>query len=341
MELNTNVIAAYPTLARRMEAMQAAAAQPASSQGLGQDVWMPTTLPKALDTRMQDMVKRLHTLLNQTKSPAPAVEPAPAPVVEPAPAPVPTAYTVQKGDSLSKIAQAVLGDGSRWPEIYAANRDVLSDPNRIYPGQQLKIPGAKGQAAPAQAPASPAPAASGKGALAGLGIPLSDEEIAKALNVPLENIKANLPDIVDALKEQGITTEDAVIAVLATVAVETGSFKPITEYASGQAYEGRSDLGNTRAGDGKRFKGRGYIQITGRYNYEKYGKQLGVDLVGNPELALDPKISAQILARYFKDRNIAAKAERGDVEGVRRAVNGGTNGLARFEAAVNKLEAYA
>ncbi|MNX79025.1 hypothetical protein D3C86_1106410 [compost metagenome] len=63
--------------------------------------------------------------------------------------------------------------------------------------------------------------------------------------------------------------------------------------------------------------------------------------MGNPNLALDPKIAAQILARYFKDRNIAAKAERGDVEGVRRAVNGGTNGLARFEAAVNKLEAYA
>ncbi|MNT94203.1 hypothetical protein D3C72_2358390 [compost metagenome] len=63
--------------------------------------------------------------------------------------------------------------------------------------------------------------------------------------------------------------------------------------------------------------------------------------MGNPDLALDPKISARIMAMYFKDRNIAAKAERGDVEAVRRAVNGGTNGLARFEAAVDKLEAYA
>ncbi|MBO9541848.1 LysM peptidoglycan-binding domain-containing protein [bacterium] len=347
MELKNNVAAAYPTLARRLEAsMQAAygpAIQPVAPQGLGQDAWVPTTLPTHLNTRMQDMIQRLHTLLHETKTPPPA--PTKPPAQPPAQPSAPATYTVQKGDSLSKIAKQLLGDGARWPELYEANRATLSNPDRIFPGQQLIVPGAKApNTTQPPAPSGPAPAApprSGSGSLATLGIPLSDEEIAKALNVPLENIKANLPYVVDALKEHGITSEDAVISVLATIAVETGNFKPITEYASGDAYEGRRDLGNTQRGDGRRYKGRGYIQITGRYNYEKYGKQLGVDLVGNPSLALDPKIAAQILARYFKDRNIAAKAERGDVEGVRRAVNGGTNGLARFESAVNKLEAYA
>lgn len=365
MELSQNLIAAFPALARRMDPAQlpgAVAAAPAPN-GLGQDVWMPTKLPAPLDTRYRDMINQLDAMLKASKAavpvepaPAPKAEPAPAPKPEPAPAPkpapapapkpapAPATYTVKGGDSLSKIAKAVLGDGNRWREIYDANRDVLSNPDLIHPGQTLKIPGASSAPAgsnPASAPAIPAPAASGKGALAAIGIPLSDEEVAKATGAPLENVKANLPYVVAALKEHGITSEDAVISVLATIAVETGNFKPITEFASGDAYEGRKSLGNTQPGDGRRFKGRGYIQITGRYNYEKYGKQLGVDLVNNPALALDPKISAQILALYFKDRNIPAKAERGDVEGVRRAVNGGTNGLARFETAVNKLEAYA
>ena len=59
-------------------------------------------------------------------------------------------------------------------------------------------------------------------------------------------------------------------------------------------YENRKDLGNTQAGDGYRFRGRGYIQITGRSNYSKFGKLLGIDLVGNPDLALQPEIAAKI-----------------------------------------------
>lgn len=338
MQLSQNLIAAFPTLARRLDPSLAAApvaSVPAPApNGLGRDVWTPTTLPAPLDTRLNDMKKQLHALLEASKT------------ATPAPAPTPATYTVQKGDSLSKIAQALLGDGSRWPELYAANRDILSDPNLIHPDQQLKIPGAQAAVVenkPTEAAVNPtpAPAFAAKGALAALGISLTDEEIAKATGAPLENVKTNLPYIVAALKEHGITSEDAVIAVLATVAVETGNFKPIVEQASGNAYEGRKTLGNTQPGDGPRFKGRGYIQLTGRDNYDRYGKKLGIDLVNNPDRALDPKIAAQILALYFKDRNIAAKAEQGDVRGVRLAVNGGTNGLARFETAINKLEAYA
>jgi nucleoid-associated protein YgaU len=53
-------------------------------------------------------------------------------------------YTVNKGDSLSKIARAVYGDANRWHDIFAANRDQIDDPNLIHPGQVLKLPGDSG-----------------------------------------------------------------------------------------------------------------------------------------------------------------------------------------------------
>jgi predicted chitinase len=73
--------------------------------------------------------------------------------------------------------------------------------------------------------------------------------------------------------------------ILATGYHESDRFRTMEEYASGAAYEGRADLGNTQSGDGRRFKGRGFVQITGRRNYTDWAKRLGIDLVGNPALA--------------------------------------------------------
>jgi len=139
-----------------------------------------------------------------------------------------------------------------------------------------------------------------------------------------------------ALDNDGILTDMTLIGALATIRVEVGrNFKPIEEYASGQAYEGRIDLGNIQAGDGVRYKGRGYIQLTGRGNYTNYGKIFNIDLVNKPELALGVDISAKILSRYFKDRGVNIACDSNDWVLVRKKINGGSNGLSEFQRVVS------
>jgi hypothetical protein len=110
---------------------------------------------------------------------------------------------------------------------------------------------------------------------------------------------------------------------LATIRVEVGrNFKPIMEYASGEAYEGRKDLGNVEKGDGVKYKGRGYIQLTGRANYSLFGQKLGLDLISNPDLALDVEVGAKILAHYFIDRGVVNACLAKDWLRVRKLING-------------------
>lgn len=140
-----------------------------------------------------------------------------------------------------------------------------------------------------------------------------------------------------ALKDVGIYTELTLIGALATVRTEVGrGFKPIEEYATGAAYQGRVDLLNLLPGDGVKYKGRGYIQLTGRLNYTNYGKLFNLDLVCHPEIALDPIIAAKILAQYFKDHgcDVACNAQNWTL--VRQKVNGGINGLSDFLSVVGQ-----
>lgn len=130
---------------------------------------------------------------------------------------------------------------------------------------------------------------------------------------------------------------------LATVRVECGkNFKPIMEYASGEAYENRKDLGNTEKGDGVRFKGRGYIQLTGRSNYALFGQKIGLDLISNPDLALDIEVGAKILAHYFKDRGVVEACLAKDWLRVRKLINGVNpstglpNGWVDFQNVINQ-----
>lgn len=94
-------------------------------------------------------------------------------------------------------------------------------------------------------------------------------------------------------------------------------------------YEGRKDLGNTQPGDGARFHGRGPSMLTGRGNYRKYGTEIGLDLVTNPELAAIPSTGILIAMAFWKDRGLNAFADQRDNLTITKRINGGTNGLAQ------------
>lgn len=121
---------------------------------------------------------------------------------------------------------------------------------------------------------------------------------------------------------------------------ESGSFRYMEEIASGADYENRRDLGNTQPGDGKRFKGRGPIQITGRANYRDFGDAIGVDLIATPERASEPYIGLHLALAYWRSRNLNRLADADDVVGITRRINGGTNGVADRKAKVAKVKGW-
>ncbi|KAK4833133.1 hypothetical protein QYF36_023364 [Acer negundo] len=125
---------------------------------------------------------------------------------------------------------------------------------------------------------------------------------------------------------------------MAQVAHESGGFRYMEEIASGRAYEGRKDLGNTVPGDGKRYKGRGPIQLTGRANYRTFGRKVGIDIEQHPEIVAVPSFGLLVGCMYWDDRKINLLADADDVEAVTRKVNGGLNGLADRKAYLAKAK---
>jgi putative chitinase len=140
-----------------------------------------------------------------------------------------------------------------------------------------------------------------------------------------------IADNAEWIKEAGIDTPGRVAEFLAQACLETDYFRALEEYASGAAYEGRKNLGNVVAGDGKRFKGRGIFQCTGRDNYARYGKRLGLDLIKEPALAARPDVSVRIAVLYWNDKGLNAYADRGDTKAISRAINRG-NATSRLAA---------
>lgn len=117
--------------------------------------------------------------------------------------------------------------------------------------------------------------------------------------------------------------------ILATAHWETDRFNAMEEYASGAAYEGRADLGNTQKGDGVRFKGRGFPGLTGRRNYEWGTRVSGQDLLSNPSLASDPEVSARLIIDGMLTGHFTGKGlgyyihdDKADLFNARRTVNG-------------------
>ena len=156
----------------------------------------------------------------------------------------------------------------------------------------------------------------------------------------VDNISHNLPFVIAGLRGNGLTDKQMLNMALSTIRAETAGFVPIPEGQSRfntrvtpfDLYNGRGDLGNTQPGDGPRFKGRGYVQLTGRNNYTKIGDQIGSDLIGNPELANDPTIAGKILAQFLKNHEKCVRDALGvnDLGAARKCVNGGTHGIEAF-----------
>lgn len=127
---------------------------------------------------------------------------------------------------------------------------------------------------------------------------------------------------------------------LAQLAHESDGFKTTREYASGRAYEGRTDLGNTEEGDGVRFRGRGLIQLTGRFNYEKLNALLpaDVDIIDEPELVEEFPLALQAAVWYWDTRKLNSLADDDSFERITRKINGGLNGQADRLAYLSKAQ---
>jgi peptidoglycan L-alanyl-D-glutamate endopeptidase CwlK len=138
-----------------------------------------------------------------------------------------------------------------------------------------------------------------------------------------------------------------VLMALSTIRAETEGFEPIPEGRSRfntsptghpfDLYDKRHDLGNLGAPDGERFRGRGFIQLTGRFNYQKFGPVIGIGdrLLNEPDLACNTDIAAKLLAAFLKDKEQRIKEAllENDLRQARRLVNGGTTGVDRFSDA--------
>jgi hypothetical protein len=179
------------------------------------------------------------------------------------------------------------------------------------------------------------------------------EQISAATGIPIKNIESSWPVLSQLMSDKGWTDKNIYIAMIATVATETNvcvghtpqGFKPINELGGYDYFEKHygpnttvgKRLGNTVLGEGAKYHGRGFIQTTGKSNYDLAGKRLGLDLVTNPDLILEPTAAAKEAINYFDTRHVADAAVAKDWILVRKRVNGGTNGWDYFKGVVDKL----
>ncbi|MGH8381399.1 C1 family peptidase [Pseudomonas sp.] len=156
------------------------------------------------------------------------------------------------------------------------------------------------------------------------------------------NIQRYLPYVAAALAATGLTDRPMILAALGTIRAETEGFVPISEFPSKfntkpgmpafSAYDDRAGLGNTEPGDGANFRGRGFVQLTGRYNYHAYSQTIDLDIESQPDLANAPEVAAVLLANFLADRasKIRTALAGGSFLAARKLVNGGSHGLDRF-----------
>ena len=148
--------------------------------------------------------------------------------------------------------------------------------------------------------------------------------------------------LLSAAKAAGIKDPTELAQFMAQMAHESGDFKYLQEIwgptSAQKGYEGRKDLGNTQSGDGYKFRGRGYVQLTGRANYRSFGAQIGVDLENNPDLASQPDIAARLAIAYWNTRVKSRISDFDNTRAVTRLINGGFNGLSDRQAKYRKYK---
>lgn len=246
---------------------------------------------------------------------------------------------VQPGQTVFSIAKAF---GTTPETIQKLNK--LDKNFSVKSGQTIKVPSAWKDAQPNIRPTSK-------------DVPSKEKkkpvkiDTSKTLTGTVHEVA-----LTKAAKEAGITDPIELAAFLAQTAHESHNFKSMVEYG-GRSYFKKyepvfrkdkktgkliidpktgkpkhfnpkaDELGNDFRGDGIRYKGRGYIQITGRDNYKRVGQRIGVDLVNNPELAEKPEIAAKVAIMYWKLRTRPEVNDFNDVRAVTKTINSGLKGL--------------
>jgi spore coat assembly protein SafA len=220
-------------------------------------------------------------------------------------------HNVIRGETMESIAAKYKVS---LAELIAANQQVRN-PNRIFPGQQINIPQSTVKSIESAGDAA-----------------LSDGQLKTIMpKLPKAKRAIYLPLLIAAMAEFKINTLLRKAAFLAQLAHESLELNLFQEIATGEAYERRQDLGNTQPGDGKKFKGRGPIQLTGRFNYRQAGLALGLALEDNPKMAADPQHAFRIAGWFWQSRELNTLADEPNFDEITRRINGGYNGKAKRE----------
>ena len=165
---------------------------------------------------------------------------------------------------------------------------------------------------------------------------LTAAHISQITGAPRGNVEDCWPALVAALDEQGIRSDMVEVAMAATVAVETGIFRPLRERLADKRHQLKLYTTQMRYWPSG-YYGRGYIQLTWEANYRAMGLALNLDLLGHPELACRPDVAARILAYYFRHEGVAKAADVRDWARTRRLVNGGLTGWEDYKRYVAGL----
>jgi putative chitinase len=151
---------------------------------------------------------------------------------------------------------------------------------------------------------------------------------------PRERIEKYLPLFIASHARGQIDSVPRLALYMAQLAHESGEWRYMEELDTGWRYDISHNavlaqrLGNVDVGDGPKYKGRGVIQLTGKANYAKYGAILNLPLVDQPSLAARPEHAFELAAAFWVANKLNERADRKDVVGATKIINGGTNGLA-------------